>query len=79
MFHPRATLASLITALLFINSPWALADPPDMANLAKGIWIDPQQNLYVIFLSNRVHPDGNGSVNSLIGRIGTVSRDGSPP
>lgn len=38
-----------------------------------GIWIDPQQNLYVIFLSNRVHPDGNGSVNSLIGRIGTVA------
>ncbi len=38
-----------------------------------GIWIDPTQNLYVIFLSNRVHPDGKGSVNPLIGRIGTVA------
>ena len=38
-----------------------------------GIWIDPVQNLFVIFLSNRVHPDGKGSVNQLIGRIGTVA------
>ena len=38
-----------------------------------GIWIDPQQKLYVIFLSNRVHPDGSGSVNSLIGRISTLA------
>ncbi|MDA1230175.1 MAG: DUF1343 domain-containing protein [Planctomycetota bacterium] len=38
-----------------------------------GIWIDPDQNLFVIFLSNRVHPDGKGSVNQLIGRIGTVA------
>ena len=38
-----------------------------------GIWIDPQQELYVIFLSNRVHPDGSGSVNSLIGRISTLA------
>ena len=38
-----------------------------------GIWIDPENDLYVIFLSNRVHPDGKGSVNSLIGRIGTIA------
>ena len=38
-----------------------------------GIWIDPLQNLYVIFLSNRVHPDGKGLVNPLIGRIGTIA------
>ena len=38
-----------------------------------GIWIDPVQNLYVIFLSNRVHPDGKGLVNPLIGRIGTIA------
>lgn len=37
------------------------------------IWIDPEQELFVIFLSNRVHPDGRGSVNSLAGRIGTVA------
>lgn len=38
-----------------------------------GIWIDPVQNLYYIFLSNRVHPDGKGLVNPLIGRIGTLA------
>ncbi|CAD72187.1 MAG TPA: esterase [Rhodopirellula baltica] len=39
------------------------------------IWIDPEQKLYVIFLSNRVHPDGKGSVNSLAGEIGTIAAD----
>lgn len=38
-----------------------------------GIWIDPAQNLFVVFLSNRVHPDGKGLVNPLIGRIGTIA------
>lgn len=38
-----------------------------------GIWIDPEQDLFVIFLSNRVHPDGKGSVNSLIGRVATLA------
>ena len=38
-----------------------------------GIWMDPQQNLFVLFLSNRVHPDGKGLVNPLIGRIGTIA------
>ena len=37
------------------------------------LWFDPQQQLFVIFLSNRVHPKGEGSVNPLIGRIGTVA------
>jgi len=37
------------------------------------LWIDPAQDLFVIFLSNRVHPDGKGSVNSLAGRIGTIA------
>lgn len=37
------------------------------------LWFDPQQQLFVVFLSNRVHPQGEGSVNSLIGRIGTVA------
>ncbi len=36
------------------------------------LWIDPELDLFVIFLSNRVHPDGKGNVNSLAGRIGTV-------
>jgi uncharacterized protein YbbC (DUF1343 family)/CubicO group peptidase (beta-lactamase class C family) len=37
------------------------------------VWIDPELDLYVIFLSNRVHPDGKGSVNPLAGRIGTLA------
>jgi uncharacterized protein YbbC (DUF1343 family)/CubicO group peptidase (beta-lactamase class C family) len=37
------------------------------------MWIDPQLELFVIILSNRVHPDGKGLVNPLAGRIGTVA------
>ena len=37
------------------------------------LWIDPKQEMFVIFLSNRVHPDGKGSVNTLAGRIGTIA------
>jgi CubicO group peptidase (beta-lactamase class C family) len=39
------------------------------------LWIDPELQLFVIFLSNRVHPDGQGSVNALAGQIGTVAAD----
>lgn len=46
------------------------------------LWTDPELELFVIFLSNRVHPDGKGLVNPLAGRIGTVAaaaiRDVSP-
>src|SRR6185295_4347663 len=34
-------------------------------------WIDPEYDLFVLFLSNRVHPDGKGTVNALAGQIGT--------
>lgn len=37
------------------------------------MWIDPELDLFVIFLSNRLHPDGKGEVNSLAGRIGTIA------
>ncbi len=37
------------------------------------LWIDPQTHLIVIFLSNRVHPDGKGNVNHLAGRIGAIA------
>lgn len=33
------------------------------------LWIDPKLDLFFIFLSNRVHPDGKGSVNHLAGQI----------
>ena len=36
------------------------------------LWIDPAQDLFLIFLSNRVHPDGKGAVNPLAGRIWNV-------
>jgi CubicO group peptidase (beta-lactamase class C family) len=36
------------------------------------LWIDPELELFVILLSNRVHPDGKGLVNPLAGQIGTV-------
>jgi uncharacterized protein YbbC (DUF1343 family) len=37
------------------------------------IWIDPGLDLFVIFLSNRVHPDGTGAVNPLAGAIGSIA------
>ena len=38
-----------------------------------GLWIDPELDLFVVFLSNRVHLDGKGLVNPLIGRIGSIA------
>lgn len=37
------------------------------------LWMDPQLDLTFVFLSNRVHPDGKGSVNRLAARIATVA------
>jgi uncharacterized protein YbbC (DUF1343 family) len=37
------------------------------------LWIDPQLDLTVVFLSNRLHPAGKGEVNRLAGQIGTVA------
>lgn len=36
------------------------------------MWIDPELDLAVIFLANRLHPDGKGSVNAIAGKIGTI-------
>jgi CubicO group peptidase (beta-lactamase class C family) len=36
------------------------------------LWIDPEKDLFVIFLSNRLHPNGKGSVNPLAGRIAEI-------
>ena len=74
MFHPRATLASLITALLFINSPWALADPPDMANLAKGIWIDPQP-IKTLPTSGAAWDKLKGDADSILGTPNLANQD----
>jgi uncharacterized protein YbbC (DUF1343 family)/CubicO group peptidase (beta-lactamase class C family) len=36
------------------------------------IWIDPASDSFVIFLSNRVHPDGKGDVGALRGRVASI-------
>jgi len=36
------------------------------------IWIDPASQMFVIFLSNRVHPDGKGDVGPLRGRVASI-------
>jgi uncharacterized protein YbbC (DUF1343 family)/CubicO group peptidase (beta-lactamase class C family) len=37
------------------------------------LWIDPASGSYIVFLSNRVHPDGKGDVTALRGRVATVA------
>lgn len=37
------------------------------------LWIDPERDLFVLFLSNRVHPDGKGAVLPLSGAIATLA------
>jgi uncharacterized protein YbbC (DUF1343 family) len=37
------------------------------------LWIDPATGMFVIFLSNRVHPDGKGDVTPLRARVATVA------
>lgn len=36
------------------------------------IWIDPASESFVIFLSNRVHPDGKGDVGAVRGRVASI-------
>lgn len=36
------------------------------------MWIDPATDSFVIFLSNRVHPDGKGDVGPLRGRVASI-------
>lgn len=36
------------------------------------LWIDPQQDLFLIFLSQRLHPSGGGSVNGLAGQLANL-------
>lgn len=43
------------------------------------LWLDPQSKTAVIFLSNRVHPDGKGNVNRLRGEVATLVADALIP
>ena len=36
------------------------------------IWIDPATRVFIVFLSNRVHPDGMGDVTPLRARVATI-------
>lgn len=36
-------------------------------------WVDPFSKAFYVFLSNRVHPDGNGNILPLYGTLGTLS------
>ncbi|HEX5705759.1 MAG TPA: exo-beta-N-acetylmuramidase NamZ domain-containing protein [Pyrinomonadaceae bacterium] len=36
------------------------------------LWIDPASESFVVFLSNRVHPDGKGDVTPLRGRVASI-------
>ena len=36
------------------------------------IWIDPASEMFVVFLSNRVHPNGKGDVGPLRGRVASI-------
>ena len=37
------------------------------------MWLDPASETAVIFLSNRVHPDGGGNITALRGRVATIA------
>lgn len=37
------------------------------------IWIDPGTDMFVVFLSNRVHPNGKGDVAALRGKVATIA------
>ncbi len=37
------------------------------------MWIDPVTDLFVVFLSNRVHPDGKGDVTPLRAKVATIA------
>jgi uncharacterized protein YbbC (DUF1343 family)/CubicO group peptidase (beta-lactamase class C family) len=37
------------------------------------VWIDPASRTIVVFLSNRVHPEGKGNINRLRGQVATLA------
>ena len=39
------------------------------------MWIDPASETFVIFMSNRIHPDGKGNVVPLRKRLGTLAAE----
>ena len=60
-----------------IRSPYSSNRPTQFSSTAFGhggftgtvLWVDPENELVFVFLSNRLHPDGRGSVNRLAARV----------
>jgi len=42
------------------------------------MWVDPVKDRVFVFLSNRLHPDGKGTVNGLAGEIATIVGNAVP-
>ena len=73
------------------RSGYSSARAPEFSDQAYGhggytgtsLWIDPELDLFVLLLSNRVHPSGRGAVNELARAIGSVAAEAvtaaSPP
>src|SRR6185503_3741448 len=36
------------------------------------VWLDPASQMFVVFISNRVHPNGRGDVGPIRGRVATI-------
>lgn len=81
MFRPREVPGKSLRALGWdVRSGFSSNRGTGLSDRAVGhggftgtvLWIDPELDLFYIFLSNRVYPDGKGSVNKLAGEIGTV-------
>jgi uncharacterized protein YbbC (DUF1343 family) len=51
---------------------WPLGSFGHTGFTGTSLWIDPATRTYIVFLSNRVHPDGSGDVTPLRARIATV-------
>jgi uncharacterized protein YbbC (DUF1343 family) len=43
------------------------------------LWIDPDKDLFVVVLTNRVHPDGKGDSKPLVARINTLAAEAIGP
>ncbi len=43
------------------------------------LWIDPDKDLFVVVLTNRVHPDGKGDAKPLVARINTLAAQAIGP
>ncbi len=81
MTRPRRTSAGLRGLGWDVRSSYSSNRSPAYSPQSFGhggftgtsLWVDPKRELIVIFLSNRLHPDGKGAVNPLAAKIGTAA------